>query len=165
MSLTHPRIRIFITNINLDAAFGVANGPSDYIIVSETIFDLTNDILNDDTWDLDDVQSPLRPQLDKATSQYPPSTPFEKSDSLMVPVPFHPAAYSGQHRRTILSREMMPLAQGNLKVKVLRMRVRFSSAGSSTHAASAFIYPRTKYLTGSLTLTLSSTTKQPPRKH
>ena len=124
MRLTHPRIRIFITKIDLDAAyrrihvvtrmaalaitiikriayillrlpFGVANGPSDYSIVSETIFDLTNDILHDDTWDPDDVHSPLQPQFDTATSHYPPSTPFAAADPLMVTVPFHPAAADG----------------------------------------------------------------------
>ena len=88
MRLTHPSIRILITKIDLDVAyrrihvvtrmaalaitaikriayillhlpFGVVNGPSDYSIISEPIFDLTNDILHDETWDLTEIHSPL----------------------------------------------------------------------------------------------------------
>ena len=124
MRLTEPQVRILISKIDLDAAyrrihvvarmaalaitiikriayillhlpFGVANGPSDYSIVSETIFDLTNDILRDETWNPDEIHSPLQTQCETATSHHSPTTPFAEADPLMVSVPFHPAAADG----------------------------------------------------------------------
>ena len=124
MRLEHPTIRILITKLDLDAAyrrihvvarmaslaitiikriayillrlpFGVANGPSDFSLISEPIFDLTNDILRDETWDPTDIHSPLQPKFEKAAVRYPPSTPFATANPLMVPVPFHPAAADG----------------------------------------------------------------------
>ena len=90
MRLTHPNIRILITKIDLDVAyrrihivarmaalaitiikiivyillrlpFGVANGTSDYSIISETIFDLINNILQDSTWDPIEINLSLQP--------------------------------------------------------------------------------------------------------
>ena len=78
MRLTHPQIIILLTKLDLDAAyrrihvlaamavltitiikkiayillrlpFGVANGPANYSLVSESIFNLTNKILDDNT--------------------------------------------------------------------------------------------------------------------
>ena len=73
----------------------MANGPSDYSIVSETIFDLTNDILRDETWNPDEIHSPLQTQCETATSHHSPTTPFAEADPLMVSVPFHPVASDG----------------------------------------------------------------------
>jgi len=88
MRLTHPSICILITKIDLDAAhrrihviarmaplaitiikiiayillhlqFGVANGPSDYSLISAPIFDLANDILCNKIWDPTEIHSQL----------------------------------------------------------------------------------------------------------
>ena len=48
-----------IAYILLRLPFGVANGPNDYSIISETIMDLTNDILADDTFDPAIIKSHL----------------------------------------------------------------------------------------------------------
>ena len=90
MRWKHPILRIFITKLELDAAyvqlhvvavmvvltikilkkiayilscvpFGVANGPNDFSLVSELIMDLTNDILRDKSWDPSVIYSPLQP--------------------------------------------------------------------------------------------------------
>ena len=80
MRVRHPKLRILLLKIDLDAAyrrihvtakmamlavtiieniayilmrlpFGVANGPNDYSQISESVMDLTNDILDDSTFD------------------------------------------------------------------------------------------------------------------
>ena len=56
--------------------FGVANGPGDYGIISETIFDLTNDLLQDKTWDPQTTKSPLATKIDEPNTHYTNDTPF-----------------------------------------------------------------------------------------
>ena len=92
MRLKHPLICILLIKIDLDAAyrrlhvtakmalltitiikkiayillrlpFGVANGPNDYSLVSEPLFDLTNEILRDTSYDPSLLHSPIQEQL------------------------------------------------------------------------------------------------------
>ena len=88
MRIHHPSTCIFITKLDIDAAyrrlhvlarmavmaitiinkiayillrlpFGVANGPNDFSLISEPIIDLTNDILRDTTWDPSSTKAPV----------------------------------------------------------------------------------------------------------
>ena len=43
--------------------FGVQSGPSEYSSISEGIFDLANDLLDDPTWDPEEVYPPLKSEL------------------------------------------------------------------------------------------------------
>ena len=43
--------------------FGVSPGPSFYSVVSESIFDLVNDLLNDKEWDRTKLNSPYKDRL------------------------------------------------------------------------------------------------------
>ena len=124
MRWTYPNTRIFITKLDLDAAyqrlhviaemavltitilkkiayillrlpFGVANGPNDFSLLSEPIMDLTNDILRDDEWDPLEIHSPLQPEFDSMNEQYDNKTPFGTANKLFVPMPFHPAMADG----------------------------------------------------------------------
>ena len=123
LRFTHPDVAILIMKLDLDAAyrrlhvlikmaalsitiiqriayillrlpFGVANGPGDYSTISETIFDMTNDILRDDTWDHKTLHSPLQAELDKPKRENT-NIPFGKARRLFVPVPYHPASADG----------------------------------------------------------------------
>ena len=89
MQLTCPGIAIYISKLDLDAAyrrlhvlaamavmtitiikkiayillrlpFGVANGLNDFCLISEPIIDFTNDILRDKTWSPQAIHSPLK---------------------------------------------------------------------------------------------------------
>ena len=75
-----------IAYIPLRLPFGVAAGPSIYSTISETIFDLTNDILNDKTWDIDHINSPLQSELEKPF-YLDDSLPFETLQPLEVYIP------------------------------------------------------------------------------
>jgi len=88
----YPKTKIFMSKYDLDAAyrrihvlpshtlqcvtviyklayiplrlpFGVAAGPSIYSTMSETVFDLINDLLNDKSWDIKSLHSPIQHQL------------------------------------------------------------------------------------------------------
>ena len=116
MRYTHPCMRILIYKLDLDASyrrlhvlavmavltitiikniiyillclpFGVANGPNDFSIVSKPIMDLTNNILRDDTWDLNDIHSQLQSKFKQPLTRYPKDTPFGKARTLFSP--FH----------------------------------------------------------------------------
>ena len=92
MQFTKPNHCILLTKLDLDAAyrrlhmlarmavmtvtiikqiayillrlpFGVANGPNDFCLISEPITNLTNEILRDNSWDPESIQSSLKPQL------------------------------------------------------------------------------------------------------
>ena len=115
MRYTHPNKKIFMSKYDLDAAyrrlhvkpshnlqcvtiidkmayiplrlpFGVAAGPSVYSTMSETIFDLTNDLLNDKKWNLDDLHSPLLNKLQKP-EPLDDSIPFGPAEVLAVYIP------------------------------------------------------------------------------
>ena len=87
LRLDFPTIQIFLLKLDLDAAyrrlhvwlrhailamtvvdgkafletrlpFGAAAGPSLYSVISECIFDATNDLLSDETWTPDDLSAP-----------------------------------------------------------------------------------------------------------
>ena len=105
MRLRHPSIRILVMKLDLDAAyrrvhvmvrmallaitivekiayvllrlpFGVANGPNDYSLLSEPIFDMTNNILQNEYYDPDELYSPLRSKLDEPEKLFGEETPF-----------------------------------------------------------------------------------------
>ena len=124
MRHTNPTIAILIMKIDLDSAyrrlhvlvrmallaitiikriayilmrlpFGVANGPGDYGIISETIFDLTNDLLQDETWDPETTKSPLATNIDKPKTNHTNDTPFGSARKLYVPVPAIKAGTDG----------------------------------------------------------------------
>ena len=124
MRIRHPKLRILLLKIDLDAAyrrlhvkaamalltitiineiayillrlpFGVANGPNDYSIISEPIFDLTNDILGDDTFDPNTIHSPIQSKLEKLDETLKRGDPFGEARPLIVDVPFHYAAADG----------------------------------------------------------------------
>jgi len=62
-----------IAYIPLRLPFRVASGPRIYSTISETIFHLTNDILNYNTWDKNVINPPIKTKLE---------TPFYLDDSL-----------------------------------------------------------------------------------
>ena len=124
MRWTYPNKRIFITKLDLEAAycylhviapiavlittilkkiayislrlpFGVANGPSDFSLLSEPIMDLTNDIIQDEEWNPKEMYSPLQPEFDSMNKRYNNETPFGISHKLFVLMPFHPALADG----------------------------------------------------------------------
>jgi len=65
--------------IPLRLPFGVAARPSVYSTMSETIFDFTNDLLNDKEWKLDDLHSPIVDKLHKPQS-LDDSIPFGQAE-------------------------------------------------------------------------------------
>ena len=84
-----------IAYILLRLPFGVANGPNDFCLVSEPIIDLTNDILRDDTWDPELIQSPLKKHFKPPSQRYDSTTAFGIARKLFVPVPFFWAVADG----------------------------------------------------------------------
>ena len=115
MRYTYPEKKIYMSKYDLDAAyrrlhvslsqalqcttiidkiayiplrlpFGVKSGPSLYSTMSETIFDLTNDILNDKTWNENELVSPITNKLSKPLLM-PDNIPFAKVERLGVYVP------------------------------------------------------------------------------
>ena len=121
---TYPNLRILICKLDLDAAymrlhvlasmavltitiiiniayillclpFGVANGPNNFCLVSEPIIDITNDILRDDTWSPETIQSPLQQHFKPPAQRYDSTTAFGKARKLFVPVPFYWAVADG----------------------------------------------------------------------
>ena len=124
MRISHPLICILLIKIDLDAAyrrlhvtakmalltitiikkiayillrlpFGVANGPNDYSLISEPLFDLTNEILRDPSYDPSLLHSPIQEQLQDKDISYTSSTPFGTARPLFVNVPFHFATADG----------------------------------------------------------------------
>jgi len=75
-----------IAYIPLRLPFGVASGPSLYSTMSETIFDLTNDLLLDETWNLKTLHSPIEKDLEPPQS-LPETIPFAEAKPLHVHVP------------------------------------------------------------------------------
>ena len=115
MRQTHPKKKIYMSKYDLDAAyrrlhvspiqnlqcvtiinkiayiplrlpFGVAAGPSVYSTMSETIFDLTNDLLNDKTWNLKELNSPIIDKLHPPQS-LDDSIQFGEAEELDVYIP------------------------------------------------------------------------------
>ena len=81
-----------ISYILLHLPFGVANGPSDYSIISKVIMDQTNDILEDDTFNSSNIHFPLYSTLALTHILYPDCTPFGIARELFIIVPFRHAA-------------------------------------------------------------------------
>ena len=124
MRLTHPSVCIFLSKLDIDAAyrrihvtarmamlaitiikriayvllrlpFGVANGPADFGIISEPIMDLTNEILRDNTFEPNELHSPLQNKFKSKQRRYNSEVPFEEARKLFVDVPFWFAAADG----------------------------------------------------------------------
>ena len=124
MRLTYPHLMILLIKYDLDAAyrrlhltalmalltitiikeiayillrlpFGVANGPNDYGTISEPIFDLTNEILQDETFNPSEIHSPLQKDMATQKEYNPKDTPFGVAAPLIVNVPFHFAKADG----------------------------------------------------------------------
>ena len=123
LRIAHPKTKILLSKYDLDAAyrrlhvrpeqalqcvtiikemayiplrlpFGVAAGPSVYSTISELIFDLTNDILNDKTWDRNEIFSPIKTKL-LPPEYLPISIPFESAQDLAVHIPLRSSFCDG----------------------------------------------------------------------
>ena len=123
MRFTYKDKRIFMTKYDLDAAyrrihttikhavkcttviedrayialrlpFGVSPGPSVYSTISESIYDLVNDLLNDEDWDRLKLNSPYLKNLPKP-EQSDESIPLEQVRELSVYVPDRKMAADG----------------------------------------------------------------------
>ena len=73
----------------------MANGPNDYSTISEPIFDMTNEILLDKTYDPSSLHSPLQKEMSKPKQNKTKDTPFGEARPLIVDVPFHFAKADG----------------------------------------------------------------------
>ena len=81
--------------------FGVESGPSKYSAVSEGIFDLANDLLEDQSWDHNKLFSPL--QSDFSEKNVPDrQINFDEAKELCVEVPFCEAKCDGYINDAIL---------------------------------------------------------------
>ena len=74
--------------------FGAASGPSKYSETSEAIFDMANDLINDETWDPDELHSPHAKKLQKPEGNND-KTPFGKAKELEVRIPFREIVCDG----------------------------------------------------------------------
>ena len=83
-----------IAYIPLRLPFGVASGPSIYSTMSETIFDLTNDLLNDKSWNLESLNSPILDNLHQPES-LDDTIPFAKAEELSVYIPLRTSVCDG----------------------------------------------------------------------
>ena len=124
MRWTKPKTRILITKMDLEAAyrrlyvtekmalltitiicdiayiflrlpFGVANSPADCSAMSEPVMDLTNDILQDETWDPDHTHNPIKDELDHHQERYEDNIPYGQARELFVEIPYFPADADG----------------------------------------------------------------------
>ena len=75
--------------INLRLSFGGSACPAEWCLISESITDLANRILNDETWEPEDMQPII---LDKVppTKILDDSIPFKKAKELIVDIPTEP---------------------------------------------------------------------------
>ena len=78
-----------ISYILLRLPFGVANGPNDYSLISEPLFDLTNDILLDSTLNPIEVNTPLQNEMSEKANYKGEDKQLGKALPLFVEVPFH----------------------------------------------------------------------------
>ena len=65
----------------------MANGPNDYSVISKPIFDLTNGVLRDPSFDPTIPHSPLQQHFESPATPYTANTPFEPACPLFVNVP------------------------------------------------------------------------------
>ena len=123
MRITYPLVSIYLTKYDFDAAyrrvhvcpvhavktmivigelayllsrlpFGVECGPSEYSSISEGIFDLANDLLDDPKWDPEIDHSPLKSELSvKNISDR--TIPYSEAKELCVDIPFRKATCDG----------------------------------------------------------------------
>ena len=113
MRVKHPKLRILLLKLDLDTSyqrlhvttlmalltitvidelayilfrlpFGVANGPNDFSILSESIFDLINDILRDQTYDPTNFNSHFNYKFRETATTHEEDTPFGEARSLFV---------------------------------------------------------------------------------
>ena len=123
MRLTHPHICIFISKIDLDAAFrrihvwihhallaftiirdkayflsrlpfGASDAPGRHDVASNICVDLANEIMNDETWDPAELQSKMAEKIPEIERE-DSSIPFGAANNLAVDVPFRMCAAEG----------------------------------------------------------------------
>ena len=123
MRLTHPHISIFISKIDLDAAFrrihvwihhallaftiirdkayflsrlpfGASDAPGRHDVASNICVDLANEIMNDETWDPAELQSTMAEKIPEIKRE-DSSIPFGAANNLAVDVPFRMCAAEG----------------------------------------------------------------------
>ena len=124
MRVKHPKLRILLLKLYFDAVhrrlhvtammtlltitvidelayillrlpFGVANGRNDFSIVSESIFDLINDILRDKTYDPTNLNTHFNYKFGETATTHEEDTPFGKARSLFVKTERHPTTADG----------------------------------------------------------------------
>ena len=90
----HPRIAIKqisiidkIANIGSRLPFGSSPAPSLYCIVSDIVFDLANDLLEDPSWDFMSLHSPNKPKFPPPVDM-DDSIEFQRAKKLLPPVPY-----------------------------------------------------------------------------
>jgi len=81
--------------VPLRLPFGVSPGPSLYSTISECIYDAINDLLNEEKWDRDTLNSPYAPNLPDQDSYIPESTPIQNVRNLSVYIPNRTAFADG----------------------------------------------------------------------
>ena len=74
--------------------FGARCGPSVYSDVSESIFDLANDILHDTSWNPNDLHSPHKHIL-QPPEFAPPNEPFSRAKPLAINIPLRETMTDG----------------------------------------------------------------------
>ena len=74
--------------------FGTACGPNRYSDISESIFDSSNDLLQDQTLDPTTLYSPVAEKFDKP-ERLPPNIPFAKAKHLEVDIPLRETVCDG----------------------------------------------------------------------
>ena len=77
-----------IAYILLRLPFGVANSSNYYSLISDPIFDMTNDILQNVYYNPDKLYSPLRSEFDGPKQLFDEGTPFGVARPLFVDVSF-----------------------------------------------------------------------------
>ena len=80
--------------MSLRLPFGVANGPNDHSIISEPVFDLTNNIMQDETYDPEEIHAPIQSQL-SIPKDDGEEEDFAVARKLIVDVPYRDAVTDG----------------------------------------------------------------------
>ena len=75
-----------IAYVPLRLPFGVSPGPSLYSTISECVFDLTNDLINDKSWNREELYSPYQPKL-APRQELPDDEPITTVRDLSVYMP------------------------------------------------------------------------------
>ena len=109
--------------------FGASPVPSKYSEISEAIFDLTNDLLDDPMWNIDEFYSKIIDKFDSL--QLNATESFDILIILITPTPFRPIVTDGYirimttgHRRTVTSGHSIVMTAGHSRImKAVQSRV------------------------------------------